>query len=255
MPATRLPSSQPRVTGRRQFRSRVWGAGRLMFLIVALSITFGAFFLTGMRVANKAREVRVPDIKGQSVADATRSLAIVGLVLKVESKRPDSAVPADHVLLQEPDPGRILRRQRAVRVRISEGLRAPAVPAFVGQAERTADLMLTQDNLTVTDRAEIRSTRYPSGTVVAQDPAPDGRSSKVSLLINKGESSVRYVMPDVIGTVAGRVVDILRRRGFRVTVGAEVPYPGVPSGVVIRQTPQAGFQVDYGDAIVLEVSR
>jgi eukaryotic-like serine/threonine-protein kinase len=176
-------------------------------------------------------------------------------VLKVESKRPDSTVPADHVLLQEPDPGRILRRQRAVRVRISEGLRAPAEPSFVGQAERTADLMVAQDNLTVTDRAEIRSTQYPSGTVVAQDPAPDGRSSKVSLLINKGESSVRYVMPDVIGTVAGRVVDILRRRGFRVTVGAEVPYPGVPSGVVIRQTPQAGFQVDYGDAIVLEVSR
>jgi beta-lactam-binding protein with PASTA domain len=51
------------------------------------------------------------------------------------------------------------------------------------------------------------------------------------------------------------VLEVLRRRGFRVTVGAEVPYPGLPAGIVIRQTPPAGFQIDYGDAIVLEVSR
>jgi beta-lactam-binding protein with PASTA domain len=62
-------------------------------------------------------------------------------------------------------------------------------------------------------------------------------------------------MPDTIGATATRVVEILRRRGFRVTIGAEVPYPGLPPGVVVRQAPQAGFQVDYGDAILLEVSR
>jgi beta-lactam-binding protein with PASTA domain len=138
---------------------------------------------------------------------------------------------------------------------VSEGLRAPAVPLLIGQAARTAELMLAQDNVALAERVEIRSTGYPVGTVVAQDPPPEGRSSKVSLLVNMGESDVRYVMPDVIGANAGRVVDILRRRGFRVTVGAEVPYPGLPSGVVIRQTPQAGFQLGYGDTIVLEVSR
>jgi len=233
----------------------VWNAGRRLFLVVSLSITFGAFFLTGMRVANRAREVHVPDIKGKSVADATRILAGVGLVMKVEVRRPDPSMPADHVLYQEPDPGSVLRRQRAVRVRVSEGTRSPVIPAVIGQPERTAELMLAQDNLTIADRAEIRSTRYAAGTIVAQDPPAEGRSPKISLLVNQGESGVRFVMPDLIGANAGRVVDILRRRQFRVTVGAEVPYPGLPSGVVIRQTPQAGFQVDYGDAIVLEVSR
>jgi beta-lactam-binding protein with PASTA domain len=33
------------------------------------------------------------------------------------------------------------------------------------------------------------------------------------------------------------------------------PYPGVPPGVVIRQSPQAGFQVTLGDTVSLEVSR
>ena len=246
------PSSRPRP---RAFRRRVWGAGRLLFLFFALSFTFGVFFLTGLRVATRAREVEVPDLKGQSIAEANRMLTAVGLVLKVDAKRPDPSVPADHVLAQEPEPGTVLRRQRAIRVRVSEGQRAPAVPGVVGQAERTAELVLSQDNVGIATRAEIRSTSYPAGTVIAQDPDSSHRADKVALLVNQGESSVSYVMPDVIGTTSGRVVDILRRHGFRVTVGAEVPYPGLPSGVVIRQTPQAGFQIDHGDAIVLEVSR
>jgi serine/threonine-protein kinase len=233
----------------------MWGAGRLVVLAIALSFTFGIFFLTGMRVANRAREVEVPDLKGLSLSDANRALTEVGLVLKVDAKRPDPAVPADHVLAQEPDPGTVLRRQRAIRVRVSEGPRAPVVPLVVGQPERTAELVLSQEGVGVATRAEIRSVSYPAGTVVAQNPGAASRADKVTILVNRGEAGVRYVMPDAIGATAGRVVDILRRRGFRVTIGAEVPYPGLPSGVVIRQTPQAGFQVDYGDAIVLEVSR
>jgi serine/threonine-protein kinase len=239
----------------RYLRTRVWSAGRLLVLAVALSATFGVFFLTGMRVANRAREVRVPDLRGKSVAEANEALGEVGLVLRVDMRRPDPKVPANHVLAQEPEPGTVLRRQRSIRVRVSEGQRDPFVPSVVGQAERTAEIVLAQDKLEVGSRAEIRSTSYPAGSVVAQDPAPKARAAKVSLLVNEGESGVGYVMPDVIGTSAGRVVEILRRRGFRVTVSAEVPYPGLPSGIVIRQSPQGGFQIGYGDPVVLEVSR
>ena len=234
---------------------RVWGAGRLVILVVALSFTFGAFFLTGMRVANRAREVEVPDIEGRSLAEANARLAAVGLVLRVDLRRPDPTVPVDHILVQEPEPGTVLRRQRAVRVRVSDGQRDPVVPAVVGQAERSAEIVLAQDQVAIGRRAEIRSTSYPAGTVIAQDPDPDNRAAAVALLVNEGERGVSYVMPDTIGATASRVVEILRRRGFRVTVGAEVPYPGLQPGIVVRQTPQAGFQIDYGDAIVLEVSR
>jgi beta-lactam-binding protein with PASTA domain len=33
------------------------------------------------------------------------------------------------------------------------------------------------------------------------------------------------------------------------------PYPGVAPGIVLRQSPRAGFQVAPGEAISLEVSR
>jgi beta-lactam-binding protein with PASTA domain len=51
------------------------------------------------------------------------------------------------------------------------------------------------------------------------------------------------------------VVDLLRARGFRVSIVGEIPYPGIPSGIVLRQSPTSGFQIAAGEPISLEVSR
>lgn len=235
--------------------TRVWSAGRLLLLVGLLCATFGAFFLTAFRVTTRAREVKVPDVRGAALAGATAALADVGLILKVEARRPDSKVAADHVLSQDPEPGTVLRRQRPVRVRISDGQQDPVVPLVVGQAERTAEIVLAQAQIAVGTRTEIRSAGYPDGAVVAQDPAEKAQATKVNLLVNRGQSGATFVMPDVIGTLGVRVVDILRRRGFRVTVNGDVLYPGMPPGVVVRQTPQGGFQVALGDPVLLEISR
>jgi beta-lactam-binding protein with PASTA domain len=103
--------------------------------------------------------------------------------------------------------------------------------------------------------AEIFSTMDSPGVIVAQDPPATSQSAQVALLINRGEAAMTYVMPDLIGTAGTRVADLLRRRLFRVTILGEVPYPGLPPGTVVRQTPQAGFQIAPGDPITLEVSR
>jgi beta-lactam-binding protein with PASTA domain len=62
-------------------------------------------------------------------------------------------------------------------------------------------------------------------------------------------------VPDLIGTYGDEVTAVLRARGFRVTIVAEVSYPGLPQGVVVRQTPEPGFRIAFGEAISLEVSR
>jgi serine/threonine-protein kinase len=255
MPAERpTPGRDPKAVPH-QFRTRVWSAGRLLLLAAALAMTFGAFFLTALRVTTRAREVSVPDVRGRAVQEATALLADVGLAMTVEQRRSDPTVAADHVLSQEPEPGTVLRRQRPVRVRVSDGQRDPVVPSVTGLAERTAEVVLTQEQVAIADRVEVRTASYPAGTIIAQDPPTPVRSASVRLLVNRGQSGATYVMPDVIGALGARVVDILRRRGFRVTVGSDVPYPGLPPGVIVRQTPQAGFQVALGDPIVLELSR
>jgi beta-lactam-binding protein with PASTA domain len=90
---------------------------------------------------------------------------------------------------------------------------------------------------------------------VAQNPAPGAAADTVSLLVNRGERGATYVMPDLIGVNAQQAAEVLRGRGFRVALVAEQPYPGVPPGIVLRQSPLGGFQIAPGDAISLEVSR
>jgi beta-lactam-binding protein with PASTA domain len=142
-----------------------------------------------------------------------------------------------------------------VRVWLSAGASATTVPRLLGEAERTARLRLQQDGLEVTAISEMRSNDEPPGVVIAQDPVPGARSSRVSLLVNRGDRAATYLMPDLIGVDAARASEVLRAAGFRVTVVGQHEYPGVPAGFVLQQTPQAGFQISPGQPISLEVSR
>ena len=164
-------------------------------------------------------------------------------------------MPAGQILAQEPRPGVRTRRERSVKVWVSAGRASTIVPALLGESERTAQLRLQQDGLELTGVAEIRSAEYPSDAVIAQTPPPKSNAPQVALLVNRGERGATYVMPDLIGVNGDRAADLLRARGFRVAVVGDHPYPGVPAGIVLRQNPQAGFQIAPGEPISLEVSR
>lgn len=245
-----LPPSSP------SLRTRVWSFGRWALLVTGLAATYGLFLLTSLQIATRAREVQVPDLRGQSLDDATATVNALGLTLTIDPiRRPDPKVPASHVLGQDPEPGAVIRRQRPLRLRLSDGARAAVIPDLIGESERAAQIRLAQDTITLAQTAEIFSTTYTPGVVVAQDPPASAGSTAVALLVNRGDAAVTYVMPDLIGTSGTRVADVLRRRLFRVTILGEVPYPGLPAGTVVRQSPAPGFQVAPGDPITLEVSR
>src|SRR5215212_2407467 len=236
--------------------TRVWGAGKALLLAGALFLTYVVFAAVGMRVALRTREVQVPTLGGKTVNEATAVLTEAGLNLRVEeARRLDPKVPAGQIVAQEPAAGVSTRRERSVKVWISGGPRSMVVPALSGESERTAQLRLQQEGLGLGAVAEIRSADYPTGTVVAQFPAPKSAGAQVALLVNRGERGARYVMPDLIGVNGERAAGVLRAKGFRATVVGDHPYPGVAAGVVLRQSPQAGFQIAPGEPISLEVSR
>jgi serine/threonine-protein kinase len=234
----------------------MWGAGKLVLLCGGLLLTYVLFAAAAMRVALKTREVVVPTLDGKTVNEASATLAELGLSLKVEEgPKVDPKIPAGQILTQDPQSGIRTRRQRSVRVWLSAGPRSTIVPSFLGESERTAQLRVTQTGFVMGPTAEIRTADYPTGTIVAQSPPPKSQGEQVSLLVNRGERGATYVMPDLIGVNGDRVSDLLRARGFRVSVVGDHPYPGVPGGVVLRQNPQAGFQIAPGEPISIEVSR
>ena len=238
------------------FKTRVWSYGKILLLAGALAGTFFVFAGIAMRVAIRARQVTVPDLVGKSIADATNLAANLDLQLRVdEGKRPDPKVPADAVLGQDPVAGSTVRRQRSVRVWLSAGAHIARAPSLLGETQRSAEIRVAQEGLLIGTVSEIRSALYPPDVIVAQDPPPATQTAEVRLLVNRGEDRATYVMPDLIGLNGDRAADLMRVRGFRVSITSQSAAAAIPPGVVVRQMPAGGYQVHPGDAISLEVSR
>ena len=238
------------------FGNRVWSAGKIVLLIAALAGTYLGFAAGAMRLALRAREVQVPDLTNRTANEATALTASLGLSLRVDdNRRPDAKIAAGRVLAQEPAAGSVARRQRSIKVFLSAGQRSATVPQLVGETERTAQLRIAQDGLTLIAVSEIRSQGFAPNVVVAQMPPAKSAGGRVALLVSRGERGASYLMPDLIGVNGDRAAEMLRNRGFRVGVVGSNPYPGVAAGIVIRQSPQAGFQIGPGEPISVEVSR
>jgi len=230
--------------------------GRLVLLVTALATTYGLFAVVAMRVALRAREIPVPKVVGLEFADAGRAMEEAGLTLKIDDSHPFSdTVPAGRIASQDPPAGFVVRRGRSVRVWTSAGSRSSVVPNLVGETERSAQARSSQDGLGVSIAADIRSSDFPADAVVAQDQPAGSRANRIGVVVNRGERAAGYVMPDLIGASSDAALDVLRSHGLRVSVVAQQPYPGVPSGVILRQAPAAGFQVTPDQPISLEVSR
>lgn len=237
-------------------KTRVWTAGKVLLLVASLGATYLLFAAGAMRIALRTRDVQVPDLKGRTTNEAMAAVGNLGLVLRVdETRRPDPKIPPGRVVAQEPAAGATSRTNRTLRIWLSAGSRAATVPRLVGETERAAQLRIQQDGLLLTATAEIRSQDLPADVVVAQNPPEKSAAGQVALLVNRGERGSSYVMPDLIGVNGDRAADVLRNHGFRVAVVGSQPYPGVAAGIVIRQSPQAGFQIAPGEPISLEVSR
>ena len=197
-------------------RTRVWSAGKLVLLGSGLVATYVLFAAASMRVALRAREVQVPDFTNRTANEATVLATNLGLAMKVDdTRRPDPKIGAGRVVAQEPSAGATARRQRSVKVWLSAGQRAATMPLLIGETERTAQLRLTQDGLTLADLSEVRSQDFAADVIVAQTPPAKSPAGRVALLVNRGERGASYVMPDLIGVNGDRAAEILRAHGFR----------------------------------------
>lgn len=230
--------------------------GKAAILLAGLGLTYGLFAFASLQLALRTREVSVPDLSALTPDEAQLQLTDANLTLRIEPlRRVHQTIEEGRVAEQDPRPGVTTRQTRSVKIWLSSGQTPGSVPTLIGASERAARRRLEENAFALDGLSEIRSSRYPTDAVVAQEPPPASHGQAVWLLVNRGERGRTYVMPDLIGVDAETAADVLRTQGFRVTVVGEHPYPGLLPGIVLRHSPQAGFQIAPGEAISLEVSQ
>jgi eukaryotic-like serine/threonine-protein kinase len=238
--------------------------GALAMLIVALL----SAFIT-MRLAIHGREVKVPNLTGLTLADASKQTRSLGLRLTLENRFYSPNTPPGHVLAQSPAPGVTVRREWAVRITESLGAQQVAIPDLLGQSERTASINVRRLGLELGAVAPVAASGDP-GVVIAQTPSPNAAGvdrPRVSLLLSEPEESESpdaFVMPSLAGlTLAGAAarataigLHIVSAEDLNLPptptsapTDAATPTPAFSVGTVVAQTPLAGHRVVKGDAV------
>lgn len=227
-------------------------------LAMALVVTAGLSALTTMRVVLRTQEVVVPSLVGKPLPEAGTLAAGRRLVLRVEGRRNDPKVGRDLIVEQEPPAGAALKRQRSIRVWLSLGPRRLMIPAVEGESVRSGRLLLEQARVPVGRVIEVNDATE-EGTILQQHP-PTGETDALaaegaSLLVSRGPGNREFVMPDLIGRPVAPVLETLRNAGLKVTEVRYRTYPGVASGLVLRQVPPSGYRVNPQTAVSLDVSQ
>jgi eukaryotic-like serine/threonine-protein kinase len=256
--------------------------GALAMLMVALVSAFIA-----MRLAIHGREVKVPDLTGLTLADASKKASSFGLTLNLENRFYSPDTSPGHILAQFPAPGSNVRREWAVRITESLGAQHVAIPNVLGQSERTASINIRRLGLDVGTIATVTAASLP-GVVIAQTPTPNAAGvdrPRVSLLLSAaGESAspTAFVMPSLAGLTLASASARVAAIGLHIVSAEDLnlptptatttavpqttsppqvgpsPVPASPAasiaspasiGTVVAQAPPAGHRVVRGDPV------
>jgi eukaryotic-like serine/threonine-protein kinase len=241
----------------------------LMILVAAALLSA----ITTMHFAIHGAEVKIPALKGMTVAEARSQAAGLGLNLEVDNRYYSADVAAGHILTQSPPPGTVVRREWHLRVSESLGPQKVDVPDTVGTDARVAALRLRRAGLQVGVTAKLPFAGAEDGAVLAQDPPAHSQGiaqPSVDILVAAPDNTPPdgYVMPDMTRMPVLAAVSQLSKLGLNVDMpvyaevsvpvvgtGTAPPIPPVTPGSVIDQQPIAGARVDQETIIRLTAAK
>jgi serine/threonine-protein kinase len=150
-------------------------------LVIATSPPAGTEVQVGspvtVLVSSGPQEVSVPEVSGESQADATATLAAAGLKVDV-TKREVAEPAAGTVISQSPSEGSQVKVGSQVTIVVAQALKRTPVPSVLGQSEVQAVSTLTAAGFTSTTVTRTVTDTSKVGTVVQQSPEAGHKLSK-----------------------------------------------------------------------------
>jgi beta-lactam-binding protein with PASTA domain len=231
-----------------RFRTRpIRNFFQIASLLLGLVVVALISAITTMHFAIHGAEVKVPALKGMTVAEARSQTSGLRLNLAVDDRFYSADVAAGHILTQSPAPGSVVRREWRVRVSESLGPQKVEVPSVTGTPERAAALNLRRAGLEAGATSHLPDGRAAEGTVLAQDPPPKAQGIErpsVNLLVAAPDDTTAdgFVMPDLVGVPIVTAQAALTRVGIKSGVPkfVDVGLPAIPAVGATPTQPAAG---------------
>jgi serine/threonine-protein kinase len=200
----------------------------------------------------------VPDLGEQTLEEARRRVHDLGLELMVDEPGVFSTVvPPGAIAHQEPPPGFHVKSGSSVTVRVSLGGKTIDVPDVRESSLNAAQREVERAGLAPGSRARVEGEGAADRVIATGPPAGQqvAPTTPVDLLVNTAPGKQLWVMPSLVSQPLERVERFCRLHRLRLGRAREVNYPGIPSGLVLRQYPPAGSPVAPSEIITVWVSQ
>ncbi|MBW3671473.1 MAG: PASTA domain-containing protein [Acidobacteria bacterium] len=212
-------------------------------MIAVFLALLGASTYFSFRYFVRGRAVSTPDLVGRPISGARAMASDLGIVVeeRAQQERHSSSIPPGLIVWQSRKPGTAVKHGSTLLVARSLGPLITEVPELKGESPRAAMMEFSQRGFTfgTTSQMALGGER----SIITSSPPPGARvagQTEVSLLVSSGESSRKYVMPELIDRNIEQVRPMFESAGFEVANVRFESYPGVPEGVIIRQFPNPG---------------
>lgn len=232
-------------------RTRRFAIGLVLSVLVVAALVFLAYRTLG---AGGDDQVTVPDVAGQTVTEAMKTLSRAGLVPRSVGQ-PSATVAQNHVIRTDPPDGDKVDKGADIVVYFASE-KPQSMPRVIGMTLSDAQDALLNDGVDpsrITVHRERNDTCDP-GKVIRSDPVPTselGSTTQVTLWVCAGpESEVPAIGP---GTDVSTAEKILRDTGYDTTQTSQFS-SDVPSGKVIGTNPSAGTRLAAGETVTIIVS-
>lgn len=202
-------------------------------------------------------EVEVPTLVGRSLQEAEGLLRTANLSYTILDGEWNSEVPANVVIRQQPDGGRVVRSGRVVQIVLSRGPELLGVPDIIGMTLLQAQIRLTETGFVLGQQNTRTSDTVLAEQIMEQNPRAGFRAERgqqIDVVVSTGRVVEVPVAPLLVGLTESEVVARLNELGL--TIGRiNRDYSSAAYGTIIGQSPQAGEVLRLGDAVSIVVSR
>jgi len=244
----------PLMTGPRTDVRRRRRFGVILPVVIAILLVAAAAAI-GYALSHKTVATTMPDLTGQTIANATQTLGndhlLIGTTHLIASNQPSSTV-----IKTTPKAGAKVQQGQAVELWVSLGPTTSPVtiPDVTGMSIGDAETLLQQKGLSFKPNV---TSNAPAGsipdTVLNQSPngGTPGKTGDTVILFVLSPNS-KYPVPDVTGSTSAQAGATLGKDGL--TVSPTILHQcsnTITSGLVMATNPKAGTPVTGGSAVQL----
>ena len=132
------------------------------------------------------------------------------------------------------------------------------VPPLEGELIESAELILERNGFSLGEVRRVEHNLYAEDAVISQEPLAyemDTTADKVAVVVSSGPPVGPNLMPNFVGRDVVEVTEWLERNQLPISSIHEVPHAIAPKGMVVSQSPRAGFRTDGDVEFAFEVGK